>query len=70
MSLDSSNSNEYRRTKSTNVIHRLIDATTPLTLGRSTVVVHECRRCGATLDSPDDSCPYADHEDVVTYVIR
>lgn len=32
-------------------------------------VIHECRRCGTTLDRPSASCPYCSRNDVVTFVI-
>lgn len=36
----------------------------------SPVVIHECRHCGATLESPESSCPYSGRSDVATYVIE
>ncbi len=30
-------------------------------------VFHECRRCGTTLNSTDDSCSVCDSTDVATY---
>ncbi|EJN57295.1 hypothetical protein HSB1_42580 [Halogranum salarium B-1] len=30
-------------------------------------VIHECRYCGTTLDSTDDSCPVCGSTDVATY---
>lgn len=33
-------------------------------------VVHECRRCGTTLERATDTCPVCDVEDVARYVIE
>lgn len=30
-------------------------------------VVHECRRCGTTVETTDDPCPYCGPTDVVRY---
>lgn len=33
-------------------------------------VVHECRHCGTTLESPSDTCDVCGSEDVARYVIE
>ena len=38
--------------------------------GRGRTIVVECRRCGTSLDSTDEDCPYCGPTNVVTYEIR
>lgn len=40
-----------------------------LSMGDGRVVVHECRRCGTTLDGPDAACPFGCSAGVATYEI-
>ncbi|MGM0398029.1 MAG: hypothetical protein ACQEQY_03455 [Halobacteriota archaeon] len=40
-----------------------------LAWGDGRVVVHECRRCGTTLDGPDATCPFGCSAGVVHYEI-
>ena len=42
----------------------------PVVMSTSTiVVVYECRRCGATLDSASDQCTFCGPTDAVRYEI-
>jgi rubrerythrin len=45
----------------------VLDELATVVVGRGERVVHECRRCGATLESPDDHCPYCGRTDVATF---
>lgn len=31
---------------------------------------YECRRCGTTVASPDESCPACDHEEIAEYSLE
>jgi ribosomal protein L37E len=39
-------------------------------IGERDIVLHECRRCGTTLDSEADDCDACGCEDVAQYIIE